>query len=87
MRGTCDFSVLYYFLLGILGMLMSVFFFLIAPFRFFVLVFYCLFPFFYLVFFIPLLFHPCFVTVFRLLWVSSLVYPNLLGTKRLGCCC
>jgi low temperature requirement protein LtrA len=22
-----------------------------------------------------------------LMWVSSLVCPNLLGTKRLGCCC
>jgi hypothetical protein len=28
-----------------------------------------------------------FVYVFRLLWFSSLAYPNLLGTKRLGCCC
>jgi hypothetical protein len=28
-----------------------------------------------------------FVSVFRLLWVSSLAYPNLLGTERLGCCC
>jgi hypothetical protein len=29
-------------------------------------------------------FHPCFVLVFWLMWVSS--YPNLLGTKSLGCC-
>jgi hypothetical protein len=34
-----------------------------------------------------LLFHPCFVFVFRLMWVSSLAYPNVLGTKRLGGCC
>jgi hypothetical protein len=34
----------------------------------------------------PLLIHPCFVSVFRLLWVSSLTYPNLLGTKKFGCC-
>jgi hypothetical protein len=34
----------------------------------------------------PLLIHPCFVSVFRLMWVSSLTYPNLLGTKRFGCC-
>jgi hypothetical protein len=42
-------------------------------------------------FFIALLFSLllllCFVSVFQLLWVSSLTYPNLLGTKRLGCCC
>jgi hypothetical protein len=54
-------------------------------------VFYFLFLFFCLVFyrpsFFPLPFHPCFVSVFRLIWVSSLAYPNLLGTKRLGCCC
>jgi hypothetical protein len=35
----------------------------------------------------PLLFHPCFVSVFWLMRVSSLAYPNLLETKRLGCCC
>jgi hypothetical protein len=29
------------------------------------------------------LFHLC----FWLLWVSSLAYPNLLGTKWFGCCC
>jgi hypothetical protein len=55
------------------------------------LMFYCLFLFFGLVFLLPfvspLLFHPCFVSVFRLMWVSFLAYPNLLGTKRLGCCC
>jgi hypothetical protein len=38
-------------------------------------------------FFITLLFHPCFVFVFRLMWISSLTYLNLLGTKRLGCYC
>jgi hypothetical protein len=37
----------------------------------------------------PLLFHLCFCLFFLLLWVSSLSYLNLLGTKRLGgggCC-
>jgi hypothetical protein len=37
--------------------------------------------------FFPLLFHFCFVSIFRFLWVSSLAHPNLLETKRLGCCC
>jgi hypothetical protein len=32
-------------------------------------------------------FSPLFFFVFRLLWISSLAYPNLLGTKRLSCCC
>jgi hypothetical protein len=49
-------------------------------------IFYHLFSFFCL-FFFPLLFHPCFVSIFWLMWISSLVYPNLLGTKRLDCCC
>jgi hypothetical protein len=36
----------------------------------------------------PLIFHLCFcLCFFCLLWVSSLAYPNLLGTKRFGCCC
>jgi hypothetical protein len=35
----------------------------------------------------PLLSRPCFVPVFLAHVVSSLAYPNLLGTKRLGCCC
>jgi hypothetical protein len=43
--------------------------------------------FFLLPFIPPLLFHLCFVPVFWLLGVSSLAYPNLLGTKRIGCCC
>jgi hypothetical protein len=42
-------------------------------------------------FFIALLFfvlvHLCFISVFRLLRVSSLAYSNLLETKRLDCCC
>jgi hypothetical protein len=74
------------------------FFFLLAPFLPF-FVFQFLLPFFVFQFFLspfspffclfspPLLFHPCFVSVFRLMWVSSLVHLNLLGTKRLGCCC
>jgi hypothetical protein len=45
-----------------------------------------LFGFFIALPFFPLPFHLYFVYVFRLLWVSSLAYPNLLGTKRLGCC-
>jgi hypothetical protein len=35
----------------------------------------------------PLLFRYCFIPVSLAHVVSSLVYPNLLGTKRLGCCC
>jgi hypothetical protein len=35
----------------------------------------------------PLYFRSCFVPVFLAPVVSSLAYPNLLGTKRLGCCC
>jgi hypothetical protein len=46
-----------------------------------------LFLFFLLPYVFPILFHPCFVSVFRLMWVSSLAYPNLLRTKRFGCCC
>jgi hypothetical protein len=40
------------------------------------------FCFFYLVFFIALCFSFFFAHV-----VSSLAYPNLLGNKKLGCCC
>jgi Flp pilus assembly protein TadB len=65
--------------------------FLFALFVFFVFQILLSFPFFCLVFFIVLPFSPCFsplfLSVFRLLWVSSLAYPNLFGTKRLGCCC
>jgi hypothetical protein len=35
----------------------------------------------------PPSFHPCFVPIFLAHVVSSLAYPNLLGTKKLGCCC
>jgi hypothetical protein len=35
----------------------------------------------------PLLFRHCFIPVSLDHVVSSLAYPNLLGTKRLGCCC
>jgi hypothetical protein len=35
----------------------------------------------------PLLFWHCFIYVSLAHVVSSLAYPNLLGTKRLGCCC
>jgi hypothetical protein len=34
-----------------------------------------------------LLFRHCFIPVSLVHVFSSLVYPNLLGTKRLGCCC
>jgi hypothetical protein len=33
----------------------------------------------------PLLFRHCFIPVSLAHVVSSLAYPNLLGTKRLGC--
>jgi hypothetical protein len=35
----------------------------------------------------PLSFSPLFCPCFLAHVVSSLAYPNLLGTKRLGCCC
>jgi hypothetical protein len=35
----------------------------------------------------PLLFRHCFIPVSLAHVVSSLAYPNLLGTKRLGCRC
>jgi hypothetical protein len=35
----------------------------------------------------PLLFRHCFIPVSLAHVVSSLAYPNLLGTKGLGCCC
>jgi hypothetical protein len=34
----------------------------------------------------PLLFQHCFIPDSSTHVVSSLAYPNLLGTKRLGCC-
>jgi hypothetical protein len=59
---------------------------------FFGLAFYCLFSFcrigfcFYRLSF-SLLFSHCFIHVSLAHVISSLAYPNLLGTKRLGCCC
>jgi hypothetical protein len=35
----------------------------------------------------PLLFQHYFITISLAYVVSALAYPNLLGTKRLGCCC
>jgi hypothetical protein len=68
------------------------FFLFINPFCLFISYFYCLFPSFFLVFYCPssssLLFHLYFILpLFFLLGVSSLAYPNLLGTKMIGCCC
>jgi hypothetical protein len=68
--------------------LMLVFFLFIRPLSpFYVSIFIASPPF---CFFIALPFSPfftfVFVSVFRLLWVSSLAYSNLLGTKRLDCC-
>jgi hypothetical protein len=69
------------------------FLFFCAPFRFFCLAFYCLFLFlsnwflFLSSFVFPLLFRHCFIPISLAHVVSSLAYPNLLGTKRLGCCC
>jgi hypothetical protein len=42
---------------------------------------------FLLSFIFPLLFRHCFIPVSLAHVVSYLAYPNLLGTKRLGCCC
>ncbi len=62
-------------------------------FAFFCLAFYCLFSFFRIgfCFYRPSFFLFFFILVLFLLFfahaVSSLAYPNLLGTKRLGCCC
>jgi hypothetical protein len=58
----------------------SFFSFFSAPFSFFCLVFLSSFIF-------PLLFRHCFIPVSLSHVVSYLAYPNLLGTKRLGCCC
>jgi hypothetical protein len=64
-----------------------------APFRFFlfsVLLSFLLLSnwfLFLLSFIFPLLFRHCFIPVSLAHVVSSLAYPNLLGTKRLGCCC
>jgi hypothetical protein len=48
--------------------------------------FFCLSPLFPVWFFIalpfPLVFHLCYAFVLRLLWVLSVVYPNLFETKR-----
>jgi hypothetical protein len=78
-------SLLFYYLFC------QIFFFLFAHFHFLWLSVFLPFPPFLIGFLSPfvspLLFHPCFVSVFLLMWVSSLAYPNLLGTKRLGWCC
>ncbi len=73
--------------------LLSKFFFLFsAPFRFFllsVLLSFLLLSNWFLFlssFIFPLLFRYCFIPVSLAHVVSSLAYPNLLGTKRLGCC-
>jgi hypothetical protein len=61
-----------------------------APFHFF-FAFYCLFSYCRIVFLSSftflLLFRHYFIPVSLARVVSSLAYPNLLGTKRLGCCC
>jgi hypothetical protein len=60
---------------------------------FFVLAFYCLFSFyrigfyFYRPSFSLFFFRHCFIPISLAHVVSALAYPNLLGTKRLGCCC
>jgi hypothetical protein len=71
----------------------SFFFFLFRPFSFFFLAFYYLFSFcrigfcFLSSFVFPLLFRHCFIPISLAHVVSYLAYPNLLETKRLGCCC
>jgi hypothetical protein len=72
----------------------SFFSFFSAPFRFFFcLAFYCFFSFcrigfcFYRPSFFLFFFNIVFIPVSLAHVVSSLAYPNLLGTKRLGCCC
>jgi hypothetical protein len=50
------------------------------------LMFYCL-SLFFVWFFYCSSFSPLFCLCFSTHAVSSLDYPNLLGTKRLGCCC
>jgi hypothetical protein len=66
--------------------------FMLIFFAFFVFQFLLPFPIFSVWFFIavpcfPLPFHLCFVSVFQLLWVSSLAYPNMVETKMFDCCC
>jgi hypothetical protein len=70
---------------GFLLLLPFVKFFSLPLFHFFDLAFYCLFSFF-IWFFIALYFPLFFALVFAPV-VSSLASPNLLGNKRLGCCC
>jgi hypothetical protein len=66
--------------------------FLFAIFLPFLCFIFIVFPLFFLLFYLPFLplFYFCtfvFFSVFRVIWVSSLAYPNLFGTKRFGCCC
>jgi hypothetical protein len=73
-------------------LLLKFFFSFSAPFRFFLnvlLSFLLLLNWFLFLssFVFPLLFRHCFIPVSLALVISSLAYPNLLGTKRLGCCC
>jgi hypothetical protein len=65
-----------------------VFFLFIHPFSPFIVFqfFNCLPPPLLFVFYCPSFFTFGLCLFFRLLWVSSLAYANLLGTKRLGCC-
>jgi hypothetical protein len=71
----------------------SFFFLFSAPFRFFllsVLLSFLLLSNWFLFlssFVFPLLFRHCFIPISLAHVVSSLAYPNWLGTKRLGCCC
>jgi hypothetical protein len=76
-------------------LLSKFFFFFSAPFRFFFFLLSVLLSFLLLSnwflflssFIFPLLFRHCFIPVSLAHVVSYLTYPNLLGTKRLGCCC
>jgi hypothetical protein len=78
---------------GSFFLLSSVKVFFSAPFRFFllsVLLSFLLLSNWFLFlssFVFPLLFRHGFIPVSLAHVVSALAYPNLLGTKRLGCCC
>jgi hypothetical protein len=62
------------------------FFLFIHPFSFSLLSVWLSFLLFSVWFFITLLFHPCFILIFLAHVVLSLVYPNFLESKWLGCC-